>query len=538
MTADMLQEELDTLKKERALLQKKLEFFENVFNKIPGNIYMLDIDGKVIWCNKTMAEIAAQSSDELTGKIIHQIIPSDNAAGVLMCNQRVIEENKPTTFKEYGINAEGNEITYYSRKIPIAEPDGTIHGILGVSIDVSENETNEYAFYQEREKARIKMTDDYHKTNFLAIMSHELRTPLNAILGASQLLAKAQAYQNDANQYIDVIANSSQNLLNIINDVLDFSKLESGKFSLSYESFDLHQLLSNLETTTHQLIDKSNIQFSVNMPNIPHYIYSSRQGLQQVLLNMLGNAAKFTSTGQICLTVEQETLGGKHQLHFKISDTGIGIPDDMRDVIFDNFTQYQSRYTRTAKGTGLGLAISKQIINKMNGKITLESQLGVGSTFTITIPFKLTHAEHPQPIETNNSYDSPLLKNTKILLVEDNHINQLIAKQMLLELDCHVTIAADGKEVFQYLDTKNTFDIILMDLGLPDKNGLEITEEIRHKYPQYSNTPILAMTAHTLPEDQAKCYQAGMNDIITKPVIRKNLHNTLRQYVDTLTELN
>jgi signal transduction histidine kinase/ActR/RegA family two-component response regulator len=385
---------------------------------------------------------------------------------------------------------------------------------------------------QREQEALIALAENKAKTDFLARMSHEIRTPMNAVLGVSQLL-EATPLSTSQQQYINLLKNSGQLLLSIISDVLDYSKINSGNIELERTTFNLPRLM----TATHQILStnlqQKNIDLIIDIdPNLPLWIEGDPTRLQQVLFNLLSNAIKFTHQGSVRLQAKQVfQIDAQHvQLQITIKDTGIGLNKNQISHLFSAFHQADASTTRKYGGTGLGLAISKQLIELMQGSITVSSQMGKGSTFTILLPVKLGK-EKP-------NVTSPLLpiipqmdfSKLRILLTEDNAVNQLIISALIKQLGIDIQIAHNGEEAFTIISQQHAqFDVILMNCEMPILDGLTATKRIRtwEKSLKLTPIPIIALTAHALPEYQQRCLEAGMNDYLTKPLLLEQLVNKL-----------
>ena len=396
-----------------------------------------------------------------------------------------------------------------------------VHGLLIKPItfrqiaNVIQKVTSE--IYREKElQHHIKEVERLSKikSEFLANMSHEIRTPLNAILG----FIKVMKDEDDGkfHKYLDIIDSSSQTLLTIINDILDLSKLEAGKMKIEYINFKTEDLYTAIELFEERAKEK-NIDYKVKFINIPEYFYGDIHRIKQVITNLISNAIKFTNENKkIEITLEYKN----DKLYVEVKDEGIGIPQEKIDNIFEPFAQADSSTTRKYGGTGLGLTISYKLVKMMKGKISVESKLHEGSRFFFEIPIK-----EGSSIDYKIKIDDDIKKDLKILIAEDNRANQEFMKVILKKLKIDFDIASNGEEAVKLAKT-NHYDFILMDINMPIMGGEEATSKIR----EFSDIPIIALTASALDGDKEKFLKAGMNDYLAKPLDIEKLKNIIRKY--------
>jgi len=370
------------------------------------------------------------------------------------------------------------------------------------------------------------------KSDFLANMSHEIRTPLNAIVNLSQLALKKQT-DTTAKEYLEKLISSGNNLAVIINDILDFSKIEAGKLNIELIPFNLQELVKEIIDTYSVISTEKNLQLLHEFINCDQFdVIGDPLRLRQVLGNLLSNAIKFTEQGSVTLKISQEQTGNS-QFHcrFDVTDTGIGLSQQQINNLFISFHQADSSTTRKFGGTGLGLTISKQLVELMDGHIRVSSIPGKGSQFSFTLPFAI--ADEPTSISStkiNLSEQSPeLLVNKRILLVEDNEVNQLIAQALLDEIRVKTQTAENGLEAIKLLN-QHEFDLILMDLQMPEMDGYETTLKIRNEL-TLSDIPIIALTANAMQDDIERCLKVGMNAHLAKPIDVKELHEMLLSFL-------
>ena len=372
------------------------------------------------------------------------------------------------------------------------------------------------------------------KDKFLANMSHEIRTPMNAIIGMAQLLSDTRLTKQQ-HKYVETINSASDNLLSLINDILDFSKIEAGMITFENKEFDINKLAEQVLEITAFKCQGEQIKLIKNISSqLPNIIKGDKYRLNQILLNLLSNAVKFTSHGHISLNIELENETDEQDfIHFKVKDTGIGIPDNKLKTIFHNFTQASSETTRKYGGTGLGLSIVKSLVELQGGDIEVSSKEGLGSEFRFTVPYHKAQTNiNKNNEERQSSAPKAQVEGKKILVVEDNELNQFLIKSLLLKQKAHVHIANDGLEAVERLK-KECFDLVLMDIQMPNMDGYEATKQIRAGIePDIIKLPIVAMTAHALVGEKEKCLTAGMNDYITKPIKIIELTDCLKRVLN------
>jgi CheY-like chemotaxis protein len=353
------------------------------------------------------------------------------------------------------------------------------------------------------------------KSDFLAHMSHELRTPMNGVLGYVRL-ALEKTTDSEQRECLTVAAESAEALLRVINDVLDFSKIEAGCLTLEAVSFQPHAVVSrSVDLFKPQAAAKGIRLESEVEPDVPRFVTGDPTRLQQVLINLMGNAVKFTPAGSVACHVRREEGASEVvTLRFSVIDTGIGIAPDRQQAIFEKFTQADDSVARQYGGTGLGLAISSRLVELAGGRIWVDSRPGEGSSFHFTLPVVPAAA----PVESGEAAVSREMRSLSILLAEDNAVSQRLMERMLRRLNHAVTVAGDGLAAFQEYE-HGAYDVVLMDVQMPRMDGLESTRKIRElERSRGGHIPIVALTAHALDANRRECFEAGVDAYITKPV--------------------
>lgn len=638
---------------------------ETMIAHLPGNVYWMDKNCIHIGCNTNVLNMLGITREQYIGKTYEELAEiagwkKGEAESFKKDDLEVLRTGIPKFDVEEPPlrHADGRIFHYLTTRVPMKNEAGDIVGVAGISVDITRLKKTEAALREAKEEAEIA---NRAKTDFLATVSHELRTPLNGILGIVQLLSK-QNLSPKVGEYAEDIYEAGKHLLSLVNDMLDFSKLEAGKMEIISVPTNFKELIAETTDLLSHQIKAKGLDFAINYQDeAPYHVLTDPRAIRQIVLNLVGNAIKFTEKGQILVRVSciRETPN-EVELQLSVKDSGIGIPKDKLDLIFERFKQLDSSLSRRYGGTGLGLAITKQLVEKLHGSIEVNSQIGNGSIFSVNFCFSKADVSAISPwdayktkvnvlivddlaidteiyqylnvfdgqvisgnlafekyIEAQKksapyqiviinenllSNDSRLLankitnaaknnkpmlilltqagaKNTlkvgkselffdqlvkpaqpaelatslvaewekwmmlnqvktssdniktkqpllKVLVVEDNVLNQKVVRLLLKDLGCSVEVADRGKKVFELLH--NNYDLIFMDIGLPDMTGIEVAKKVRQL--GYDNVPIIALTAHVFETDKQSCLRAGMNDIVTKPIMNEQLIEILNRW--------
>ena len=494
--------------------------------------------GNLTYVNQNFEKISQYSADELIG-FDHSFINSNYHTKEFMSHLWATISNGKIWKNEIKNRSKNGDFYWVnSTIIPFLNQNGTPNQYVAISIDITaqkkqEQELTEAKVFAElatsiAEEAQTKAEEAVKsKQQFLSNMSHEIRTPMNAIIGFTKVMFKTELTLKQK-EYITAIKMSGDALIVLINDILDLAKVDSGKMTFEQAPFKLSLSIAAMLHLFETKIQEKNLELITEYdPKIPEVLLGDSIRLNQIILNLVSNAVKFTTNGKITVNIRMLHQDDKKViLEFAISDTGIGIPAEKLNTIFENFQQASSGTSRLYGGTGLGLAIVKQLVEAQNGTIHLKSKINEGSTFSFVLTFDKTNAEailDTEIIELDTD-----LKDIKILVVEDMPLNQLLMKTLLDDFGFESDITANGKKAIEKLETKQ-YDIILMDLQMPEMNGFEATDYIRNTLK--SEIPIIALTADVTTVDLAKCKAVGMNDYIAKPVDERLLYSKIVSFM-------
>ncbi len=504
-------------------LRDQLQFTQQLIEVTPYPIYFQDVEGHYLGFNKAFETFWGIERGEWTGKTVYDLLPRDLAHMHHDMDQHLLRETGTQSY-EAPVQAADHKVhdTIY-QKASFTRADGSVAGLIGIISDITEIKRAAAELQRAAEAAEAA---NRSKSDFLANMSHEIRTPMNGIIGMTELALDTEL-NPEQREYLGMVKSSADALLTIINDILDFSKIEAGKLGIEDIPFSLHQTLNESIKTLSLRATQKGLRLEAQIPpEVPEHLTGDPGRLRQILINLVGNAIKFTERGEIVVSVELEASeGNEATLHFSIRDSGIGIPPDKQKDIFDAFSQADGSITRKYGGTGLGLSITTRLVEMMHGKIWVESEHGIGSTFHFTARFGLCGETGQE--EKNEVAAQGIRTRYSILLVEDNPINQLLARTLLEKAGHLVTLANNGCEGLEMLALAS-FDLVLMDMQMPEMDGIEATLRIREKERQHGDhIPIIAMTANAMQGDRERCLEAGMDGYLSKPIQAGQLFATI-----------
>jgi len=491
-------------------LNKVRQVWTQTFNAMSDLIFIIDANHKILEINKAALDALGITREQAMGTACHFCLHGTDQPPDF-CPQKKTLADGNIHIVDVLVERLGEQ--FQVTTTPLFDFKGNYQATVHLAHDITDRKRYEDALEQAKESAEAA---NRAKSEFLANMSHEIRTPMNGVIGMTQLLHLTQL-TSEQEEYLDAIETSADNLLDLINDILDLSKIEAGKVELEYADFSLRKAINDVNTTQISRIHQKRLQFDLNLPdNLPKVVQGDQLRYKQILLNLLGNAIKFTELGKIGVSarlLEQTTMTAR--IRTTVSDTGIGIPPDALNSIFKPFTQADSTTTRRFGGTGLGLTICRKLAELMGGTISVESKPGTGSSFHLDLPFIVAHHSDSPVINTSLSItQGPSLS---ILVAEDNETNRRTLELMLEKLGHRVVTCEHGQSALDHWAQGNT-DVILMDILMPIMGGEEALQQIRQaEQGSKQHTPVIAITADALKGTKDRLLQAGFDGYLSKP---------------------
>jgi PAS domain S-box-containing protein len=512
----------------------------NLLANTQERLYFKDLESRFIAVSQGYVDGLARgrSVADVIGKTDFDIFSRPHAEAAYLDEQRVIETGQPMRAKIERETFEDRPDAWVSTtKMPLCDERGEIVGTFGISRDV----TAQIEAEQERNRinAELAIARDAAleasnlKSAFLANVSHEIRTPMNGVLGMTELLLDTELTSEQRARVVQIVSSGEQ-MLGILNDVLDLSKIEAGRLELDVADFDLLAAINDTCVITSAPARSKELELEVRFVGpVPRWVRGDARRLMQIVLNLVTNAVKFTSEGKVTVTTSaQATSAGRSRVRIEVADSGIGIEPGFLGHLFDAFTQADVTTTRNYGGTGLGLAISRELVEMMGGTISATSEPGVGSTFRVEIELEHARSAGHEPdagaAETTAWHFAP-----HVLVVEDSPVNQLVVSQALERIGCRSKVVADGERAVAAVQ-RERYDAVLMDCNMPVMDGFEATAAIRRLESDARHVPIIAMTARAMDDDRTRCLAAGMDDYISKPLRRLTLEQTLHRWIPSV----
>lgn len=506
-------------------------------------IWEVDSNGHYTYLSERVVDVLGYPLEKLIGQHPLSFVPADDVEEVRAKYHEIAR--KPQIFRDFEhrmLRGDGKIIWLSINGVPVNNITGQVTGYRGAGLDITVRKSVEQELIREKEAAQAA---DRAKSEFLAVMSHEIRTPLNSVLGFADLLNET-SLDDGQREHVDMIRRSGDALLMLLNDILDFSRIESGKMPIQPSAVEIRTCLRDVADLYRATAQSKGVSLRVDVdPAVPRTLCTDPGRLRQILLNLIGNAVKFTPAGEVLITAksgEKDTNDGRFPLLIEVSDSGIGIPPDRIGRLFKPFSQADSSTTRRFGGTGLGLAICKRLSELLGGNVFLKKSSSSGSVFAVELPLVALPVMDEAPVadETLESeFDEGRKQSLRVLVVEDNPVNSMLAQRMLASLG----FASDSEENGQVgvlRHEKQPYDIIFMDLQMPVMDGLEAASMLR-KYesihPEVPPAHIIALTADAMTGDRQRCIEAGMNDYLSKPIRRAEMAAVLKKASDSIARM-
>ena len=518
--------DITDLKRTEDALRETTALTESILNAIPSPIFIKNRAGAYIGGNAALSAFLGRPKEEYLGKGVFELYTEEDARKYFDMDEALMAADGVQTYDYRLTNKNGETREVLFSKAATHDVAGKVNGIVGVVTDITERIRAEEELIKARDAAEAA---NRAKSEFLANMSHELRTPMNGVLGMLQLLMMEELSAGQQ-MYTHKAFESAHRLLSLLNDVLDFSRIEAGVLAFRQEPFQVGDILAATTDVFGHICARKGLALHIKAdPGLPAAMLGDEARIRQIVFNLVGNAVKFTMQGEVSVEAWHRDRQGQRPgtLYITVADTGVGIPEAKLDSVFDRFSQADSSYTRSFEGAGLGLAIVRRIVEALGGSLCIDSEVGQGTAVTLALPAPVAQPEamgRPRDAAASTEEAMPL----RILLAEDELIGQMGARVMLERMGHTVVAVSDGRAAVEAVLTGN-FDCVLMDIQMPEMDGLEATRIIRgHSAPEKGRVPIVAMTAYALSGDREKFLAAGMDEYIAKPFEREELRLVLQ----------
>lgn len=511
---------------ERTILLQK-EKYQNIIDNMNLGLLEVDLEDRIQYSNPAFTKISGYEANEVIGKIASNLLILDSQKSIIQGKKQKRLAGEADSYEILVTNKRGEKKWWMISGAPNYNDKGELIGSIGIHLDITEAKQLELELEGAKQKAE---QSSKAKEAFLANMSHEIRTPLNAIIGMIRELKKDKLSEQQ-NYYAENASIASQHLLSVLNNILDISKIEAGELQLETVDFELKTILNDVRAIMITKCLDKNLFFQINHSDTTSDCFiGDASRIRQILINLVGNAVKFTEKGGILINYTIENSNNNNAvLTITIVDTGIGMDASFVDNLFNKFSQEDSSISRKYGGSGLGMAITKELVQLMNGQIEVESEKGKGTTFRLTMTLPKGNKENIIEVAEVSSTNKVI----RVLLVEDNEFNRIVAKNTLKHYNCNTTEATTGKEAISILSKNQNFDVILMDLQMPIMDGFEATKYIREKL--HLTIPIIALTANAFKSELEQCKKIGMDDFVTKPFEEKTLMEVIYKVTNDKT---
>lgn len=510
---EQLKQEMKYREQTQIELEQQSVLLRSFLDASPDLVYYRNENNEFSGCNRAMELLTGKSEKHLVGLTPLDIYDAEIASKVMETDEKVFRHNVSLTYEQWLVYPDGRKACFELRKVPFYDRVGKRHGLMGFGRDITERKR-----YQEALENASR-----EKTTFISTISHELRTPLNGIVGLSRILLDTDL-TSEQSSYLKTIHVSAITLGNIFNDVIEMDKIERRKVQLDNQPIALSEFMNDLENLSGLLVQPKGLKFAMDVaPSLPKIVLTDGTRLRQILWNLIGNAVKFTQKGEVKLSIWQEA---DNKLFFRVQDSGIGIPKDELDKIFAMYYQVtDSAGGKPATGTGIGLSVSRRLAQNMGGDIHVESEIGKGSIFTLSITAPVVEEEVIEHQDMEDDYPLPALH---ILLVEDIELNVVVACSVLENLGNTVDVAMNGKDALAMF-APGEYDLVLLDIQLPDMTGFDISRQLKQQYAHDDLPPLIALTANVL-KDKKEYFDAGMDGVLSKPLSVSALTQVIEQF--------